>query len=120
MVALLQQSCIALTCIIITCLTTTLIALRCVTLTCIGLLFIVLKCLANLFYTPSIILYYHYTCTAVSADMILKRHLSHLPTQEYKYFRDNALYVMPTWARAIPITIEYLKKNQKPVARCDI
>jgi hypothetical protein len=27
---------------------------------------------------------------------------------------------MPNWARTIPITMEYLKKNQKPVARCDI
>jgi hypothetical protein len=60
------------------------------------------------------------TVTKTQVDIILKRRLSHLPTQEYKDFCDNALYVMPTWARTIPITIEYLKKNQKYVARCDI
>jgi hypothetical protein len=60
------------------------------------------------------------TGTKTQADIILKRRLRNLPTQEYKDFCDNALYVVPTWARTIPITIEYLKKNQIPVARCDI
>jgi hypothetical protein len=64
--------------------------------------------------------FYDGTVTKTQADILLKRCLSHLPTQEYKYFCDNALYVMPTWARIIPITVEYLKKNQKPVAWCDI
>jgi hypothetical protein len=45
--------------------------------------------------------------TKTQADIILKRRQSLLPAQEYKYFCDSALYVMPTWARTILITIEY-------------
>jgi hypothetical protein len=60
------------------------------------------------------------TVTKTQADITLKRRLSHLPSQESNDFCDNALYVMPTWARTILITVAYLKKNLKPVARCDI
>jgi hypothetical protein len=50
----------------------------------------------------------------------MKRRLNKIPPGDYTDFCDNALYVMPTWARSIPATIAYLKKNGKPVARSDI
>jgi hypothetical protein len=59
------------------------------------------------------------TMTRKQADVIMKRRLSHLPPDEYTDFCDNALYVMPTWARTLPVTIAYLKKNGKHVARSD-
>jgi hypothetical protein len=58
--------------------------------------------------------------TRQHTDIIMKRHLSHLPPEEYTGFCDNVISGMPTWAHTIPVTIMYLKKNGKPVARCDI
>jgi hypothetical protein len=60
------------------------------------------------------------TVTRQQSDVIMKRRLIQLPPEEYTDFCDNALYVMPTWACTIPVTIAYLKKNGKPVARSDI
>jgi hypothetical protein len=60
------------------------------------------------------------TVTRQHTDVIMKRRLIQLPPDEHKYFCDNALYVMPTWASTIPVTSAYLKKNGKPVARSGI
>jgi hypothetical protein len=58
--------------------------------------------------------------TKQQSNVIMKRHLSQLSPEEYTNFRDNVIYVMPTWAHTIIVNIAYPMKNGKPVACCDI
>ena len=52
--------------------------------------------------------------------LLLGRRMSKLSPDERELFEENALYVMPTWRRTVPIIVNYLKKLVNPVARCDI
>jgi hypothetical protein len=52
-----------------------------------------------------VFLFFGMTVTKTQTDIILKCPLSQLPTQDNTDFCDNALYVMPTWARTIPVIV---------------
>jgi hypothetical protein len=50
-----------------------------------------------------------------ASNLLLGRTLGRLPPAERAEFEREALYIMPTWKRTIPITNKYLKELQTPV-----
>jgi hypothetical protein len=54
------------------------------------------------------------------ATYFMNRRVSQLSPEEQSLFREKALYIMPTWKATVPITVEYLKGLNTPVARSDI
>jgi hypothetical protein len=59
------------------------------------------------------------TVTREDADLLMARRLSALSPEERADFVQNALFVMPTWRRTVPITRQYLIDLGQPVARVD-
>ena len=59
------------------------------------------------------------TVTREDTDLLMARRLSALSPEERADFVENALFVMPTWQRSVPITRQYLIDLGQPVARVD-
>jgi hypothetical protein len=55
-----------------------------------------------------------------TAERLMARRMSALSPEERADFEANALYIIPTWKRTIPVTKRYLIGLGNPVARVDI